>query len=244
MDAHRELVTAWHQRLPHMARSPAFQKIAGGGITTPEYAAMLRQIFHHARENPQIQALATARFRGNDRQMVRAFLGHACSEIGHDELALRDLEALGEDVRAIRTERPLPATFALLASVFYMIEHHDPAGYLGYLFHLEFTPVQLGRGYMEALERSGIPRAAMGFLEEHASVDVAHCRLMERYCAELIRTSAQLDAALYMQRLTAELYARMLEQALASAADREGVATANPEEIAPDPERDAIALAR
>ncbi|MFO1078346.1 MAG: iron-containing redox enzyme family protein [Planctomycetota bacterium] len=215
MNAYEHLVAAWQQDFA-TAPSPAFRRIATGDLDRRHYAAVLRQIFHHARENPQLQALATVRFRGDQRRMISLFYRHATSEVGHDELALRDLETLGVDLQDIRTERPLPATFALLASAFYMVEHHDPVGYLGYLFHLEYTPVQVGTRYMDALAGAGIPRAAMGFLEEHAKIDVAHCRLLERYCAELVRTPEQLDTVLFMRRTCSELYARMLEQAMAT----------------------------
>lgn len=217
MNAYQALVDAWNKNLESMSRSKAFELIASGQITRAQYAAILRQIFHQARENPQIQALVTLRFRGEERELVKAFLRHALSEVGHDELARRDIETLGVDTSSLLRERPLPATFATTASVVYMIEHHDPVAYLGYLFHLEYTPTQLGKRYMAALEKSGVPRQAMSFLEEHSTVDVAHCKLMEQYCERLIRTPEQLEAVLYMQRITAELYAKMLEQAIESA---------------------------
>jgi pyrroloquinoline quinone (PQQ) biosynthesis protein C len=216
MNAYQHLVDAWNEYSAAMTRSDAFELVSSGRITRDQYAAILRQIFHQARENPQIQALVTARFRGEDRLLVKTFLRHATSEVGHDELALQDIEALGGDVSRIRKERPMPATFALLASVFYMIEHHDPVAYLGYLFHLEYTPVQLGSRYMEALERCGIPRAAMTFLEEHAAVDVSHCKLIQLYCDKLIRTPEQLESVLFMQRVTAQGYSKMLDEAIRS----------------------------
>ncbi len=214
MNAYQALVDTWNKNLETMSRSKAFELMASSQITRTQYAAMLRQIFHQARENPQIQALATMRFRGEERELVKTFLRHAISEVGHDDLARRDMETLGVDTSKLLRERPLPATFATTASVVYMIEHHDPIAYLGYLFHLEYTPTQLGQRYMTALERSGIPRAAMSFLEEHSTVDVAHCKLMEHYCEKLIRSQEQLHAVLYMQRVTAELYAKMLDQAI------------------------------
>lgn len=230
MDTYAILEAAWKDNASRMSQSKAFALLASGRMTPRQYAAVLRQVFHHARENPQIQALATARFRGDQRALVRNFYRHAISEIGHDELALRDIEALGEDVSRIRSERPLPATFALLASAFHMIEHHEPVAYLGYLFHLEYTPVQLGHLYMEALERAGIPRTAMGFLEEHATADVAHVKLIRTYLDKLVTTPEELDAVLYMQRVTAELYARMLDQAIETADQWDGLSRPSPEE--------------
>ncbi len=231
MNAYDNLVAAWNKNLDVMARSKAFELMSTGTITRRQYAAILRQIFHNVRENPQIMTLATSRFRGEQREVIKPMMRHALAESGHEKLALHDIEALGEDVSSIPYERPLPATFALRASLMHMIEHHEPVACLGYMFHLEYTPTQLGRKYIAALEKSGIPRSAMSFLEEHAEVDVAHCKLMEMYCEKLVRTPEKLDSVLYMQRLTAELYAKMLDQAIETAEHWDRLSTANPEEL-------------
>lgn len=175
---------------------------------------ILRQIFHQARENPQLQALAAVRFRGDQRKSVKRFFQHAISEIGHDQLALDDLAALGEDVRNVPYERPHPATAAVTAFAFYQVEHFNPIGYLGYLFHLEFTPTQDGAGYMERLRSIGVPSEAMTFLQEHSTVDVAHNKLMERYAEDLIQSDDDLNAVVYTMRGTAYLYAEMLTACL------------------------------
>ena len=104
-----------------------------GELNTAHYAALMREIYFHTRENPQIQALATVYFRGSQRTMVKPFLRHAISEVGHDQLALKDIKALGYDVTTIPTEQPLPATTAITAFPFYQITNLNPVGYLGYL---------------------------------------------------------------------------------------------------------------
>jgi len=216
-DPHAALVQSWNETQAQLANTSALRLAREGRLTRVQYAAVLRQIFHQARENPQIQALATVRFRGHQRAMVSTFYRHAISEVGHDQLALDDIAALGFSTEGIAEERPLASTFALTGTIFHQIEHHDVIGYLGYLFHLEYTPTQVGPAFMEMLAMSGIPREAMGFIDEHAKVDIAHCKLMERYLRELVTTQDELDAVLYMQRATAQLYARMLDEAVASA---------------------------
>lgn len=230
MNAFETLRAAWHANHEIMAGSRAFKLMASATITPRQYAAILRQVFHNVRENAQLMTTAAGRFRGPQRTVVKTLLRHAVSEAGHELLALHDIEALGEDISQIPLERPLPSSFALRASVAHMIEHHEPVAIVGYMFQLEYTPVQLGQAYMEALERAGIPRNAMTFIEEHASVDVSHCKLIEQYCEALLRTPEELEAALYMQRLTAELYARMLDEAIDSAERWDALSMPNPEE--------------
>lgn len=198
-------------------RSAAIRLLERGEFTRAHYASLLRQIFHHARENPQLQALVTVAFRGAQREMVRPFLKHATSEIDHDKLALGDLVALGEDVSTLATERPLPATTALVSYSFHQVRELDPIGYLGYLYFLEHLPTKRGEAYAARLAAAGIPPAAMSFLQEHAAVDVGHNRLMDLYVEKLVRTPEDLSAVLYALDVTAHLYAAMFDAAVACA---------------------------
>lgn len=190
--------------------------LGSGGLTRAHYVAVLREIYFHTRENPQIQALATVYFRGHEREMVKPFFRHATSEIGHDQLALNDMIALGEEVGEIPQGQPLPATTALLAYPFYQIGYHGHMGYLGYLYFLEFTPTTMGAGLLQALEAIGVGEEARTFFHDHTTIDVAHNRMMQKYLAHLVRTEEDLQAVMYSMEVTAELYAKMLDAAIAS----------------------------
>ncbi|MBK8180459.1 MAG: iron-containing redox enzyme family protein [Planctomycetes bacterium] len=231
MNAYHALVADWNDTLHTMARSKAFVLMGTGEITARQYACVLRQVFHYVRESSQTMTLACSHFRGAQRAMIKTLMRHATSESGHEFLALHDIAALGEDTTNIPFERPLPATFALTASIFHLIEHHEPLSILGYMFQLEYTPTQVGPKYIAALERAGIPRTAMTFLGEHSEVDVAHCKLLAQYCKTLIRTPEQLESVLYARRVTAELYAEMLDKSIEFADRWKDMSPLNPEEL-------------
>lgn len=203
--------------LAEFLASAPMTALRDGKMTADEYRSILRQIFHHTRENPQLQALATVYFKGRQRDLVRSFYSHAASEIGHDQLALNDFATLGGDAEMVPYENPLPATTALLAYGFYQIYNLNPLGYLGYLFFLEFTPTQSGVGMMEQLGRVGVPSNALTFLKDHTEIDVGHNRLMEKYVAGLVKTERDVDCIAYAMQTTGYLYAQMLEQAMADA---------------------------
>lgn len=190
--------------------SPPLQRIFRREITSQHYKSYLRQVFHHARENPQLQALATVHFRGPQRNLVKAFLKHATSEIGHDQLALNDIEALGGNTDDVHKENPLPETSALLAFGFYQIYNLNPVGYLGYLFFLEFLPTTHGAEVLAALAACDIPERAMSFLIDHSRIDVGHNRLMERYIDGLVRDDRDIDSINYAIKATGRLYSGML----------------------------------
>lgn len=203
--------------LERFLNSEPVASLTSGRMTPEEYRSILRQVFHHTRENPQLQALATVYFRGRQRDMVRSFYSHAASEIGHDQLALNDFATLGGDASNVPYENPLPATSALLAYGFYQIYNLNPLGYLGYLFFLEFTPTQSGEGMMGFLRNIGVPDSAMTFLKDHTEIDVGHNRLMEKYVATLIQSEQELDSVVYAMETTGYLYQEMMAQAILDA---------------------------
>lgn len=216
MNVMEELADAFEPVLQRYAESPAMQRIVNREVNVDHYAGYLRQVFHHTRENPQLQALATVYFRGTKRQIVKRFFGHASSEVGHDQLALRDLQSLGHDVSRIPFEQPLPATTALLSFPFYQIYNRHPVGYLGYLYFLEFLPTSSGEMYMGLLGELGIPRDAMGFIHDHATIDQAHTQMMHHYAQQLITSEHDLASVIYAMRVTGELYAEMVASAFAN----------------------------
>lgn len=207
----------WTGCFAAMSATPGFRRLLNAQITREHYQSIMTQIYYHARENPQIQTLATVYFRGSQRAQIKRFFQHATSEIGHDQLALNDLETLGVDTSAIPGGRPLPATTALLAFAFYQIQHFNPVGYLGYLYHLEFMPTTSGAQYMAALEKIGVPQAAMSFIRDHTVVDVGHNKLMRSYIEHLIQTEDDLDSVLYCLAVTATLYGNMISEAVEEA---------------------------
>jgi len=213
----QELRDRFQPTLEAFLRSPPMAALYAGDMTVAEYRSILRQIFHHTRENPQLQALATVYFRGAQRDMVRPFFAHAASEVGHDQLALNDFATLGGDPANVPYENPLPATSALLAYGFYQIYNLNPLGYLGYLFFLEFTPTARGEEMMEHLRALGVPENAMTFLRDHTEIDVGHNKMMEKYVAKMVHAEADLDCIGYAMKTTGHLYEQMLAHAMAYA---------------------------
>jgi hypothetical protein len=206
----------WKTSFAEMASTPGFQKISNGTLTIEEYKAILKQIYFYTRETPQFIALMTLHWRGNQRKVIGNMLRHAASEFGHEHLALNDLKVLGEDVSTIPFERPLPATSAMIGYSFYQVQHANPIGFLGYLFHLEFMPTTSGKSYMKALENIGVPKDAMTFIDEHSVVDMGHNKLMESYFNSLEITEDDMDEIVYAAKVAASLYAKIISEAIQS----------------------------
>ena len=145
---------------------------------------------------------------------MKMFFKHATMEIGHDQMALNDLAVLGEDISLVPSTNPLPSTIGLISFPFYQINYLNPIGYLGYLYFLEYMPTQQGATYGAALAKNGVPQESMSFLVEHMTVDVGHNKMMEKYLEGLVHNSDDLDSVVYAMKVTAQLYAQMLQGAM------------------------------
>ncbi len=207
------ILEAWQSEMLEINKKPWMQRLASGDFKISHYKGYLLETFHHTGINPQIQAYATMFFKNNPREIVDLFCKHARSEIGHDMAAMNDLEALGEDRKELERTHALPSTIALNAFVLMQIQFVDPIAYLGYLFHLEFMPTRQGKRHMEELQKLGIPKEALSFLQEHATVDVGHNKMMESYVALLVNDEDKLETVIRATRYTAQLHYKMMADA-------------------------------
>lgn len=188
MSAYELACEVWNRKTAALSKRSWSKRLAAGELGLAHYKGFLIETYHNAGLNPQLQGYATLYVNGRPRDVVKKFFQHAIAEIAHDVLALNDLEKCGVDRDQVISSRPLPETAAFFANTVYNIQRFGPASYLSYLFHLEYTPTQTGPGIMAMLSAKGIPHSALTFLEEHATIDINHLKLMRTYMDELIKT--------------------------------------------------------
>lgn len=194
---------------------PRWQQLfTEGKFTKSHYAGFLRETYFQAGMNPQLQAFTTMFIKKRLYNVYSMFFEHARSELKHDLLALDDLKNLGIDVSGIENEFPLPETEGFSSFVIKQIMFDDPVCYLGYLFHLEFTPTQDGPSYINYLKKIGVEEASLTFLDEHATVDIGHNNLMEKYLRILIDTPEKEKLFNYSLECAIRLHDLMMDAAV------------------------------
>ncbi len=209
----KKIFDAWQSEMSIFGQSAWFKKLANGELELKHYKGFLRETYHHAGLNPQIQAYATMFLKNNPRDMISLFYKHATSEIGHDLLALNDMSELGMDSAEIQRSKPLPSTVALNAYVLYQIQFVSPIAYLGYLFHLEFLPTQSGDNYINMLKKIGVKDSALSFLKEHSVVDIGHNKLMEKYISNLVVSDKDAADVINCAQNSCHLHLKMITDA-------------------------------
>lgn len=209
-----QVKSVWYRGFQKAAQSEVMRRVVSGQITTEQYASVLCEIYHQVRRHPAALASMTLRLKGKQIDMVPSILKHALSETGHDELALKDLETLGYSSSCVVESEMLPETKAILGYMYSLLTVERPLAFLGYLFHLEFMPTASGASYINGLKSAGIPEEACTFIQDHATIDVAHNKLMERYLNELVESDQDLRAIQEAAETTIQLYVNMLTAAL------------------------------
>lgn len=209
---------ASREAFQYLLSTPGFQRIVRGEITAEEYKSVMKEIYYYTRETPQMLGVLSSRLRGHQRDAIKVLFKHGISEIGHDQMALNDVQAMGEDREKIITEQPLPSTTALLGYAYYQIDRLEPAGFLGFLYFLEYIANAGGESFIENLKKAGVPETALSFISEHTEVDPAHNKLLGKYVECMILNDHQLQSVIYSIRCTAELYGQMITRAIENVA--------------------------
>ncbi len=201
----------WRTCYDSLLNTEFFAGMTNGTLSLMHYIGFLRETYHNVSHNPKKMALFQAHIRTDRHGLESKLLKHAAMEIGHDQLALDDLRALGVNTDLLSTSRPLPSTEAFTGFVVFQIQHRNPLAYLGYLYHLEALPTHMGTSAGDALKKMGVPENAMTFLSEHAEADLVHMQWNEDYIEGFVKTDSDLEALLYGLRSSCELHGIMFQ---------------------------------
>jgi pyrroloquinoline quinone (PQQ) biosynthesis protein C len=207
--------TYWKEEFKKVATHRGLSRLAHGEFSEAHYASLLRELFFYVRENAPIQASFTIHLRGEDKKIIAPMLRHAYSESNEDDLILHDLRALGYSTDGIESKRPLPATTSLIAYTYYQAHFANPIGYLGALFHKEFNFLSTSKDYLQQLAKAGIPEEATSFIEDHAHIDIAHQKLLEKYIEVMVRSDSDIQEIKYAISVSVLRWSELLTAAFA-----------------------------
>lgn len=179
-------------------------------MTALRYAWRVVGFYHLTRATPRIMRRAVERFEERDRSELAAFAAENLEEeLGHDELALADLEALGYRADELVAAVVPPAAAALVARQEEAVEGDDPLDAFGFGYAIERSSTRIGASYLTALEEVLGPEVdATRCLRVHSALgaDVAHVESKVRFysgldAAERVRIArAVYQAALVIYR--------------------------------------------
>lgn len=134
------------------------------------YAWFLSQTYYYVRHSTRLLAMASAKFDFEQSEQHYGFAAHIADETRHEQLAVKDLKALGFDIKNFPE---LPETRSWYHSQYYYIQNVDPSGLLGAVLALEGLSVFKGPWLFDIVSRLHGQQTAT-FLKVHATEDVHH----------------------------------------------------------------------
>lgn len=135
------------------AQRAAVRPSAPPPLTPARWVYRLSGYYQTTHATPRLMAEASARFRASGREaLARWAESKVRDERGHDELALRDIRAMGYDAEAV-VNTLVPTTAAALVRYFTSaVRATDPIGCVGYAYALERLALGQDAGYVKRVE--------------------------------------------------------------------------------------------
>ncbi len=122
---------------------PILQRALQGNIGRDDYLAFLGQAYHHVSHTVPLLANCRERLPARLGWLQTAMDEYIEEEAGHELWILDDIRAAGGDADAARDSAPLPTTELMVAYAYDLVNRRNPVGFLGMVFVLESTSVQL-----------------------------------------------------------------------------------------------------
>lgn len=178
-----------------------------GLLTRETYIAYLTQAYHHVKHTVPLMMTAGSRLPEQKNEIRKAFAEYIEEEIGHEEWILQDISESGGDAEKARTEGPSFATEMMVAYAYDMVSRRNPVAFLGMVFVLEGTSINLATMAAEALQQSlKLPRAAFTYLLSHGALDQEHMKFFEAQVNQITDPQDQQDI-IHMAKIMFRLFA-------------------------------------
>jgi pyrroloquinoline quinone (PQQ) biosynthesis protein C len=154
-----------------VARSAFYNALCDGRADRRQLFGYGMEYYWLVRSAPGlIGPILASAYSAKERQLLEGFLA---SEIGHDKFIAAALESVGFNVNILEAHQPLPATFAIGASLGVYARQH-PISFKACLFILEEVRPQFMDAFDRRCEALDLPPSFYRPFREHAEVNDEH----------------------------------------------------------------------
>ncbi|AGH98803.1 AMP-binding protein [Micavibrio aeruginosavorus] len=151
-----------------------------GKISRETYIAYLTEAYHHVRHTVRFMMAMGVRLPESKKWLHDAISEYIEEEKGHEEWILNDVAAAGGDKEEARNATPNLETQVLVAYNYDYIARQNPVGFLGMVFMLESTSIQIANKGADAVKGNlGLPQTAFTYLYSHGALDIEHLKFFE-----------------------------------------------------------------
>ncbi|MBU0655657.1 MAG: iron-containing redox enzyme family protein [Gammaproteobacteria bacterium] len=210
MSFYETLLQATEMERQTLYTVPQLVNALHGEISVATYREYLTQAYHHVKHTVRFLMAMGVRLPEEKKWLHHAIVEYLEEEVGHEEWILNDIEAAGGDKEAARRSCPHLETEVLVAYNYDYISRRNPVGFLGMVFMLESTSIQLATQGANTLQLAlGLPPNAFTYLSSHGTLDISHMEFF-RQLVNQIDDPADQTAIIEVARNTFRLFANVL----------------------------------
>lgn len=165
------LESVWNEIL---SQSKLVQAIFKGDICKALFVMYMLETYHYTKHNTKNQALVGVRNLTLPHRYTSYCFKHAREEIGHEDMALRDIANLDFVLPEIKNLKPLPATEVLIAYLYWISFQGNPIQRLGYSYWAESCYHYINPIIQKLSSVLKLKEDQLSFFIAHSSIDEKH----------------------------------------------------------------------
>jgi len=170
------LDTALADAIEYLKSTRFYTELCAGHNTRAIYARYLQYAYHYVRLSSSFTPLAARRMDEQHIKTRKWILSHSGEELGHELMALKDLEKLGFERDAIiHSEIPV-GVMAWVSFFHYKVAIDNPFCAFGILYFLEGMAREIAPQVLPGIitNLSAAEKSAITFFREHGDLDEDH----------------------------------------------------------------------
>ncbi len=171
-----------------LSRSKFINFIENNQVPKHLYAQYLIETYHYTQHNALNQALVGARMDINNFSYQRFCFHHAEEEVGHQMMALNDINNMGYRFDENELPKALPQTTVLIAYLYWISTQGNPIQRLGYSFWAENCYSYIAPILKKVRTDLDLADKHMTFFVAHAEIDSDHSAEVERMIKKVCLT--------------------------------------------------------
>lgn len=190
-----------------------FYRLVGGGDVALQrelYIRAMVEVYHYTKNNAINQAAAAFSEDHKKVGLLRFALKHALEELGHENMALNDVVAMGIN-KEVFDKKPLPATEALNGYLDSVAIRGGVIPRLGYSFWAEDSYEHLAPLLDVCKNRLGLSDQQLTFFVAHAVIDEKHAEDVNNAIDRWVISDEEKDAVRQVARTSLFLTGQILE---------------------------------
>lgn len=206
MNFHDRLIAHTEIQRHTLLGLPIIQSALSGQVSVIQYRAFLTEAYHHVKHTLPLLMACGSRLSARHEKLREAMAHYISDELGHQEWILADIGHAGGDAESVRHGTPAMETEIMVSYAYDLIHRKNPCGFLGMVFVLEGTSIQLATRAAAILQSSlQLPMEAFTYLTSHGTLDIEHTQFFATVVNQLIYPEDE-AAILHEARVFYHLY--------------------------------------